>query len=157
MPRLPPAHLLIAPHYDGDPARIAALMRLAQRLGLLPVASALPMMHRAARRRMADVLAAIRLGRRVEDLGQYAAPHAEQRLRSEAEMLRIFAGHEAAVHRAGEIAARIGFSLDQLRYEYPSEVSGGETAQDRLAAGGGRAALALPFGRAGQGAGTDGA
>jgi error-prone DNA polymerase len=134
LPRLPPAHLLIAPHYDGDdPARIAALMRLAQRLGLLPVASALPMMHRAARRRMADVLAAIRLGRRVEDLGQHAAPHAEQRLRSEAEMLRIFAGHEDAVHRAGEIAARIGFSLDQLRYEYPSEVSGGETAQDRLA------------------------
>ena len=48
-------------------------------------------------------------------------------------MLRLFAGHEAAVHRAGEIAARCPFSLDELRYEYPSEVTGGETAAQRLA------------------------
>ena len=48
-------------------------------------------------------------------------------------MLRLFRGHEAAVHRSGEVAARLGFSLDELRYEYPSEVSGGETPAARLA------------------------
>ena len=48
-------------------------------------------------------------------------------------MLRLFAGHEAAVHRAGEVAARAAFSLDELQYEYPSEVSGEETAAARLA------------------------
>ncbi len=34
--------------------------------------------------------------------------------------------------RTGEIAARCSFSLDQLRYEYPSEIAGGEAPGDRL-------------------------
>jgi error-prone DNA polymerase len=153
------AHLLVAPRYDGqDGPRIAQAHRLAARLGLAPVASALPMMHTARRRRLADVLAAIRLGCRVEDLGRRALANGEGRLRGEAEMLRLFRGHEATVHRSGEIAARLGFSLDELRYEYPSEVTGDETAAGRLArlARDG-AALALPEGRARQGAGADGA
>ena len=128
------AHLLVAPRYDGqDGPRIARAHRLAARLGLTPVASALPMMHSARRRRLADVLAAIRLGCRVEDLGRRALANGEGRLRGEAEMLRLFRGHEACVHRSGEIAARLGFSLDELRYEYPSEVTGDETAAGRLA------------------------
>ena len=127
-------HLLLAPRYDGqDLPRFTREERLARRLGVATVASAQPMMHHGARRKLADVLAAIRLGLRVEDLGQHAAPHAEQRLRSETEMLRLFRGHEAAVHRAGALAASLRFSLDELRYDYPSEVMGGETASGRLA------------------------
>jgi error-prone DNA polymerase len=126
--------LIAAPRYDGqDAARFGRLARLGAAQGLALVASALPVMHHGARRRLADVLAAIRLGVRVEALGRRALPHAEQRLRSEAEMLRLFAGHEEAVHRAGEIAARLVFSLDELRYEYPSEIAAGETAAGRLA------------------------
>ena len=48
-------------------------------------------------------------------------------------MLRLFAGHEAAVHRAGEIAADCRFALDELRYEYPREIWDGEDPQARLA------------------------
>jgi DNA-directed DNA polymerase III PolC len=70
---------------------------------------------------------------RVDVLGRTALANAEQRLRSESEMLRIFAGHEAAVHRSGEIAARLKFSLDELRYEYPSEIAMGESPATRLA------------------------
>ena len=128
------AHLLIAPRYDGqDGARIARLHRLADGLGLTPVASALPVMHAARRRRLADVLTAIRLGCRVEDLGHRALTNGECRFRSEATMLRLFQGHEASVHRSAEIAARLTFSLDELRYEYPSEITGSETAAGRLA------------------------
>ncbi|MCB6177746.1 error-prone DNA polymerase [Rhodobacter sp. Har01] len=127
-------HLLMAPRYDGqDGPRFTRLSRLAESLGIAPVASALPLMHAARRRRLADVLTAIRLGCRIDDLGRRALAHGEQRLRSEAAMLRLFQGHEAAVHRSGEIAARLAFSLDELRYEYPSEVTGGETAAGRLA------------------------
>ena len=36
-------------------------------------------------------------------------------------------------HRAGEIAARAAFSLDELSYEYPSENAPGENASQRLA------------------------
>ena len=127
-------HLLLAPRYDGqDLSRFAREERLARRLGLATVASAQPMMHHGARRKLADVVTAIRLGVRIEDLGQSAAPHAEQRLRSEPEMLRLFRGFEGAVQRAGDLAATLRFSLDELRYEYPSEVTGGETAAGRLA------------------------
>ncbi len=126
-------HLLLAPRYDGqDLPRFAREERLARRLGLATVASGQPMMHHGSRRKLADVVTAIRLGLRIEDLGQSAAPHAEQRLRSEAEMLRLFRGFEGAVQRAGDLAATLGFSLDELRYEYPSEVTGGETASGRL-------------------------
>ncbi len=125
--------LLMAPRYDGqDAARFDRLAGLAGRLGLPTVAAAAPLLHHGSRRRLADVLSAIRLGVKVEDLGHHALPHAEARLRSEAEMLRLFRGHEAAVHRAGEWAARATFSLDELRYEYPSEVAPGETAAARL-------------------------
>jgi DNA-directed DNA polymerase III PolC len=126
--------LLLAPRYDGqDRARFDRLARLADRLGIPTVASALPMMHHGARRRLADVLTAIRLGCRVDVLGRRALANAETRLRSEAEMLRLFAGHEPAVQRSGEIAARLTFTLDALRYDYPSETKDGETAPQRLA------------------------
>ena len=126
--------LLMAPRYDGqDRARFDRLARLADRLGIPTVASALPMMHHGARRRLADVLTAIRLGCRVDALGRRALANAETRLRSEPEMLRLFAGHEGAVHRSGDIAARLSFTLDELRYVYPSETADGETAPQRLA------------------------
>ncbi|HGG04794.1 MAG TPA: error-prone DNA polymerase, partial [Aliiroseovarius sp.] len=125
--------LLLAPSYDGrDRARFDRLAALGRDLGIPPVASAAPLMHHARRRRMLDVLSAIRLGLKVDNLGRAAQPNAEKRLRSEPEMLRLFAGHEAAVHVSGDIAARCGFSLDELRYEYPSEGTQDETPQQRL-------------------------
>ncbi|WP_264491881.1 error-prone DNA polymerase [Rhodobacter sp. KR11] len=127
-------HLALAPAYDGqDLARFARLTRLADHLQIPTLATARPLMHHGARRRLADVLTAIRLGRRIEALGLDAAPHAETRLRSEAEMLRLFRGFEDAVHRAGALAQSLTFSLDELRYEYPSEVADGETPAARLA------------------------
>jgi error-prone DNA polymerase len=125
--------LLVAPRYDGqDAARFDRLARLGVAQGLALVASALPMMHHGSRRRLADVLTAIREGCRVDALGRRALPHAEQRLRSGAEMLRLFRGHEDAVHRSVEVASRLTFSLDQLRYDYPTETRDGETASERL-------------------------
>ncbi|HRO12097.1 error-prone DNA polymerase [Amaricoccus sp.] len=130
----PGTHLVASPRYDGqDPQRLARLARLADRLGLPLVASAEPIMHRGARRRLVDVLTCIREGRRIDTIGRAAQANAERRLRSEAEMLRLLAGHEAAVHRAGEIADDCRFSLDELRYEYPKEIWDGEDPQARLA------------------------
>ena len=126
-------HLLLRPHYDGrDPARFDRLAGIAARLGLPTVAAACPLMHRAQRRRLADVLSAIRLGVTVDRLGRAALPNAEGRLRSEAEMRRLFKGHEAAVDRAAALAARLTFPLDELRHDYPSEAEDGETPTARL-------------------------
>ncbi|WP_101067530.1 error-prone DNA polymerase [Roseovarius salinarum] len=126
-------HLLMAPRYDGqDAARFDWLAGRAADLGVPTLASATPIMHHARRRRLADVLTAIREGLRVDTLGRAALANAECRLRSEAEMLRLFAGHEAAVHRAGALTGRLAFSLDELRYEYPGEVADGEAPDARL-------------------------
>ncbi len=129
----PHVSLLMAPAYDGaDAARFARLSRLAGKIGIPTVASALPLMHHGRRRKLCDVMTAIREGLRVDRLGRAALANGERRLRSEAEMLRLFAGHEAAVHRAGALAAKLAFSLDELSYDYPSEIADGETPAARL-------------------------
>ncbi|MBT8408245.1 MAG: PHP domain-containing protein, partial [Alphaproteobacteria bacterium] len=126
-------HLLLTPRYDGqDKLRFGRLAGAAERLGLDCVASAAPIMHHGARRKLTDVLTAVRKGVRVDALGRAALANSETRLRSEPQMRRLFAGFEDAVDRAAEIAARLQFSLDELRYEYPSEVSGGESPAERL-------------------------
>lgn len=126
-------HLALVPGYDGaDAARFAAGAAMAMRLGLPLLATARPLMHDGTRRPLADVLAAIRLGVTVDALGRAALPNAEQRLRSDTEMRRLFRDHADAVDAAGALAATLTFSLDSLRYEYPSEVADGETPAARL-------------------------
>ncbi len=126
-------HLLMTPRYDGqDGVRFDRLAALASRLNIPTVASACPRMHHGSRRQLADVLSAIRLGRRVDDLGRAALANSEQRLRSETEMRRLFGAHSGAVDRAATLAESLTFHLDELRYEYPSEIAEGETAAERL-------------------------
>ncbi|NYS23785.1 error-prone DNA polymerase [Rhodobacteraceae bacterium 2376] len=122
-----------APRYDGrDRARLAARAALAQRLGLPMVACGDVLMHHARRRRLADVLTCLREGCTIDTIGARALPNAERRLRSPAEMARIFADHPAALRRTLEIAARCAFTLDDLSYEYPDEITDGEAPQARL-------------------------
>ncbi len=126
--------LLMAPAYDGqDGARFDRLAALAQELALPAVASSAPLMHHGGRRRLTDVLTAIRQGVRVDQLGRAALANGERRLRSDAGMRALFSGHAGAVARSADIAARCRFSLDELRHEYPSELTGDETGQARLA------------------------
>ena len=129
----PQMSLALAPAYDGqDRIRFAVQAQLAQTLDLPTVASARPMMHHAARRKLADVLTAIRTGRTVDTLGRTAQANGEQRLRSEADLRRLLGPHESAVDRTIALARTLTFSLDELRYEYPSEIAEGETPSARL-------------------------
>lgn len=125
--------LALTPGYDGhDGARFAAVAQVAERLGLPMVATTMPVMHHGGRRRLADVLSAVRLGCRVDALGRGAQANGEQRLRSAQEMARLYEGYEEALVRTDRLAQTCTFSLDELRYEYPSEVAQGETATQRL-------------------------
>ncbi|MFZ7093505.1 error-prone DNA polymerase [Primorskyibacter sp. 2E233] len=127
-------HLALAPQYDGqDAPRFDALAALAETLNIPTVASAAPRMHHGRRRRLADVLTAIRTGQRVGDLGRAALANGEQRLRSEADMRRLLGPHAGAIARAADLAETCQFDLAELRYEYPSEIAHGETASQRLA------------------------
>lgn len=125
--------VMLAPAYDGaDEGRFAALSQQAEALGLPLVASTRPSMHHGSRRQLADVLSAIRHGCKVSALGREALAHSEHRLRSVVEMARIFKDHPEALARTETLADSLTFSLDELRYEYPSEVAQGESPSERL-------------------------
>jgi error-prone DNA polymerase len=124
--------LAAAPRYDGrDRVRLEALADLAKTAQIPLAATGDVIMHRANRRRLADILTCIRTRRTIETLGRLAQPNAERRLRPPAEMARIFAAHPQALAHTLKIAARCSFSLDELAYQYPDE-GNGEAPQARL-------------------------
>ncbi|WP_245615399.1 error-prone DNA polymerase [Muricoccus aerilatus] len=92
--------------------------------------------HRPHRRRLVDVLSAIRLGVTVDTLGLAAEPNAERCLKPPEEVARLFSSHpEAVAASLAILEATQGFSLDQLRYEYPDEIlEAGRTPQQTLEA-----------------------
>ncbi|PWE27871.1 error-prone DNA polymerase [Pararhodobacter marinus] len=130
-----PGHVFLgaAPRYDGrDRARLAERARLAQRTGVPMVALGDVLMHHARRRRLADVLTCLREGCTIDRIGRRALPNAERRLKAPADMARMFRDHPAAIRRTLDIARRCTFSLDELSYDYPDEISNGEPPQKRL-------------------------
>jgi error-prone DNA polymerase len=120
----------------NDQKRLDALAAVAKDAGTGLLATNDVRFHRPERRRLADVLTAIRLRTTVENLGHAAEPNAERHLKGPAEMARLFARHpEALANTLRALDACSGFSLDQLRYEYPDEVlEPGRTPQQTLAA-----------------------
>jgi DNA-directed DNA polymerase III PolC len=127
-------HIVLSPLYDGqDRPRFDHLAGLARDLNLPTIASATPIMHHGRRRKLADVVTAIRQGCRVDALGTKALANGEHRLRSDHEMRRLLGPHAEAVSRAAELVETCQFDLGQLRYEYPSEITAQETATQRLA------------------------
>ena len=119
-------------HYDGrDEARQAELAEISA--GALLLAGHVRY-HARERRRLADVLTAIRLGRPVDALGRLAEPNAERCLHPIPELARRFARYpQALAHSLDVLAAGLGFSLAQLRHEYPEEIlEPGRTPQQTL-------------------------
>ncbi len=84
----------------------------------------------------------------LETAGRRLEQNAERHLKPPAEMARLFPEHPEALAETQILLGRIGFSLDQLRYNYPTETIGnGETAPgDTGAADLGRGQTALPAG-----------
>lgn len=79
--------------------------------------------HVPQRRALNDVLTCIRHGCTLDESGFRLFANAERHLKSPEEMAQLFAAHPAAIARSAVIARRAGgFSLDELRYEYPDEI-----------------------------------
>jgi len=86
-----------------------------------------------ATRPLHDVLTAIREHVTVQAAGRRLAPNAERHLKPATEMARLFADTPDALVQTQTLLGRIGFNLDQLRYEYPHEpVPAGYTPQGWL-------------------------
>ena len=79
--------------------------------------------HESSRRYLHDVLTAIRCGCTVAELGSLRQTNGERHLKSDGELRRLFSACPSAIEQTLEIAGRCTFSLDELRYEYPEELS----------------------------------
>ncbi len=122
-----------APRYDGsDQAYLAACAHAAQRASAPMVAVGDVLMHRAGRRQLADVLTCMREHITIDEIGTRALPNAERRLKSHADMARLFRDYPGALRRTLEIADRCSFDLKELSYEYPDEIASREPPQARL-------------------------
>ena len=114
-------------------AREGRVVRAARSAGVPLVATNAVLMHRADRRPVADVLACLRTGRRIDEMGLDLLKNAERRLKSPAEMAHLFRDRPEAVEATLDIAGRIDFSLDRLRLDYPDETGpDGRPAMVRL-------------------------
>ena len=123
----------MAPQYDGhDIDHFAVTTQDAAKAGVPYVAIGNVLMHRAARRRLADVLSCIREKTTIDKLGRLAQPNSERRLKSEFEMRRMFKHYPDAIRNTDVIAGQCTFSLDELKYEYPDEITDGLLPNDRL-------------------------
>ncbi len=120
--------------YRGDERRrLGELAALAHAVAAPLVATNDVLYHEPQRQPLADVLTCIREKCTIAEAGFHLQANAERHLKSGQEMTRLFARYPEAVARTSAIAARIGFSLDALRYEYPEEpVPPGQTPQEYL-------------------------
>lgn len=126
-------YLGLFPRYDGlDEDHFTARATLASRTGVPLVVLGDVLMHHGSRRRLADVLSCIREKTKIDRLGRLAQPNAERRLKSDFEMRRLFGGYPEALQNNNAILQRCTFSLDELQYEYPDEVTDGVPPDERL-------------------------
>lgn len=117
---------------SDDVDRVAELINLSIRLDLPIVASGDVHMHVPTRKALQDVVTAIRHRTTVAQAGLALHPNRERHLRPLETLRRIYPPE--ALAESVRIAGRCGFSLDELRYEYPEElVPAGRTASEYLA------------------------
>jgi error-prone DNA polymerase len=118
---------------EEEPAQEGRLRGRAQRYGIPLVACNEVLYHTPARRPLQDVLTAIRHGILVASCGRKLKPNAEHALKPPYAFTKLFAGDPAALARTHEVAERCSFSLDEIRYRYPSEsLPDGTTSAERL-------------------------
>ncbi len=116
----------------GDATRLQHLADAARAARVATVATGDVLYHAPHRRILQDVVTCIREGCTIDDAGFRRERFADRHLRSPAEMARLFTLHPEAVARSLEIMQRCPFSLDELRYQYPSEADPALTPQQTL-------------------------
>jgi error-prone DNA polymerase len=131
-------------HFTGRAWLAVELLREAsdalwlQRLQALSEETALPLVaagdvhfHVRSRKALQDVMTATRLGRTVADCGFDLQPNAERHLRSRYRLSRLYP--QALMQESLQVAARCTFRLDEISYQYPSEVvPAGVTPREHL-------------------------
>ncbi|PKP94416.1 MAG: error-prone DNA polymerase [Alphaproteobacteria bacterium HGW-Alphaproteobacteria-16] len=117
----------------NDARRLATMRELAVAAGVPLIATGDILYATPDCRPLHDILSCIREGVTIAEAGRRLEANGERHLKSPAEMARLFAACPEALTETTRLLDRIGFDLDQLRYEYPHEpVPDGWVPQDWL-------------------------
>ena len=130
------SHFAIATyrHQNGlDRLRQQWVEQIATHTGAPIVASARPLYHSSIRKPLLDVLSCIRQGITLDEAGTRLSINAQQQLRSEEEMRKLFRSHPEWVSRSHDIAQSCSFDFSQLTYHFPCQLEPGQDANERLA------------------------
>ena len=120
--------------YNGnDHKYLFRLSQLSDQLNIPLVATNDVYYHEPERRQLQDIVTCIREKTTIYNAGFLLHKNAERYLKDENEMKRLFRHYPDAIHRTVEIATACRFSLDELKYEYPEEITTeGRTPQEEL-------------------------
>jgi error-prone DNA polymerase len=129
-----PLYVVASHKYCGnDKQNIGALAYVAAQAKTPLLATGDILYHSPDRRILADVVTCIREHKRIEEAGYLIEANTERFLKPPVEMARLFAEYPEALKNSMKIAEACSFSLDELRYNYPTEpVPDGLTAQEHL-------------------------
>lgn len=110
--------------YNGnDHKKLLRLSQLGARLGIPLAATNDVHYHAPDRRELQDVLTCIREKCTIHSAGFRLHPNAERYLKPIEEIYRLFRQYPGAINGALELADTCQFSLDELRYLYPEEIT----------------------------------
>ena len=119
--------------YGDDHKMLYQLQQIANTLQTPMVATNNVFYHNTERRQLQDLLTCIKEKCTIQTAGFKLYPNAERYLKTEAEMIRLFRQYPDAITQTQIIADSCTFSLDELKYEYPEEITEGErTPQEEL-------------------------
>ena len=106
-----------------DQQRLDLLQELSLQTGVPLVATGDVYYHDPSHSRLQDVLTATAHGCTVHDIGPYQFSNAQRHMRPLEDIAKLFQQIPQALERTLEIADICGFSLAELRYEYPEELA----------------------------------
>ena len=109
------------PRRGDDHRRLAKLVRLGRRAGVPLLATNDALYATAEQRQLHDILTCIHEKVTIMSAGRLLGANAERHLKSSEEMTRLFRDCPEAMAGAGDLLARVAFTLNELAYEYPHE------------------------------------
>jgi error-prone DNA polymerase len=114
-----------------DDAHMASCAAIGRKLGIPCIAAGDVHVHERRRKKLQDVMTAIRLRYPLSEAGQQLQANAERYLRPIGRLANIYPPD--LLIATLDVASRCAFSLDEIRYEYPEElVPAGETPATHL-------------------------
>jgi error-prone DNA polymerase len=127
-------YALLDRHFTAEQSlREKRVRQRALRYDLPLVAAPEILFHAPERRPLHDVLTCIRHGVKLSEAGRLLLPNDRFALTTPQEFAQLYRDVPEALERTAEIAARCTFTMDEIRYRYPSEtLPSGKTSAEHL-------------------------